>query len=204
MAFAPTGKDIMDDSAIPDPTYGYFLTFALPPPDVRNLPDTRTDAEAIAAAVEAAQDRAAVVHLRRHTEDGTTHLGTATPAGAFHPAPEVLPPSRPVGPDDVAYMHAIGREIQALERQIGRELPARSLLLATLAAMPPKEIAAFAQSLRTSTADDLDVTRLPVTWPPGGPKPVRPSPSGAVVISVPAGPPPFGPGSGRRFGEPRR
>ena len=77
-------SDTIDPSVDPDdPTYSYFLLFAAPPPESRNLPDARTDEEAILAAQEVARDYAATVHLRHHAVDGTRLLGTVTPDGVF-------------------------------------------------------------------------------------------------------------------------
>lgn len=80
---------MLDADAAPDPddpTYGYFLLFADPPPQSRNLPDARTDADAIRSAQEVAVDYAATVYLRHHTVQGTHLVGTATPDGVFTPA----------------------------------------------------------------------------------------------------------------------
>ena len=83
----PTSPD--DDSDLPDPSTGYFLLYVNPPPDVRSLPDVRTNDDAIAAAKTIARDSAATVNLRHRTEDGTIDLGTAHPDGTF---------SRPAAP----------------------------------------------------------------------------------------------------------
>jgi hypothetical protein len=47
-----------------DPTYGYFLLYADPPPSSRNLPDARTDADAIQATVEIAFDFTSAITQR--------------------------------------------------------------------------------------------------------------------------------------------
>ena len=77
----------MDDNDLPDPTYGYFLVYETPPPDVRNLPDARTATQAIRDAREAARDCVTTIHLRHHTEAGTVTLGTAAPDGTFVETP---------------------------------------------------------------------------------------------------------------------
>ena len=69
-----------------DPTYGYFLLYADPPPSSRNLPDARTDADAIQAAMEVAFGSPTAVHLRHYTESGTQLIGIATADGVFTPA----------------------------------------------------------------------------------------------------------------------
>ncbi|MCW2240354.1 hypothetical protein [Azospirillum canadense] len=80
-----------DDSDLPDPTYGYFVVFENPPPDVRTLAGARTDADAIRDAIAVAQDSAAVLTLRHRTVSATLDLGTAHPDGTF------IPSSTPIG-----------------------------------------------------------------------------------------------------------
>lgn len=162
-----------------DPTYGYFLLYADPPPSSRNLPDARTDADAIQAAVEAAFDYATAVQLRHHTESGTYLIGSATADGVFTPA---AMPDQHHGAQ-----HQVSSNTTAGTGRGGAQFPA---LPAGTASTP---------------YDPDDAARhLLVTWPPSGPQAMTHRLSASAAVYGPAKPLPFGPGSGRKLGSPRQ
>lgn len=162
-----------------DPTYGYFLLYADPPPLSRTLPDARTDADAIQAAVEAAFDYATAVQLRHHTESGTHLIGSATADGVFTPAA--------LSDQHRDTQHRMSSSNSTDACRGGAQSPVRPTVTASTAYDP----------------DDA-ARHLLVTWPSSGPQAMTHRPSASVAVYGPAKPLPFGPGSGRKLGSPRQ
>ena len=160
-----------------DPTYGYFLLYADPPPSSRTLPDAPTDA--IQAAVEASFDSATAVQLRHHMERGTQLIGSATADGFFTSA--AMLNQHHAAPHRVFSSNSIGAD------RGGAQSPA------------------LPDSTASAAFDPDDAARhLLVTWPLSGPQAMTHRPSASVAVFGPAKPLPFVPGSGRKLGSPRQ
>ncbi|OYD80216.1 hypothetical protein CHT98_32355 (plasmid) [Azospirillum brasilense] len=188
LAVFPNRQGPMDDRDLPDPTYGYFVIFENPPPHASNLPDTRTAIDAIVEARIIARDCAATVHLRHHTETATFDLGSATPDGVFHVAPQLQE-------GDVL----IPQDLDFLQRQQQEGDPRHPDLIP----LSPSGAPAPADPPRPALCLDESLRNVPVTWPAGGPRPAPPPNPNATVTVISGVRLPFGPGSGRIFGSPR-
>lgn len=69
--------------------------------------------------------------------------------------------------------------------------------------LPPSGDSALMAPPPPTLCLDDDLRNLPVTWPAGGPRLAPPPDPNATVTIIPGARPPFGPGSGRKFGAPR-